>query len=189
MSGDQAGKMNISEKLATANQYREAGNGLYRQGKFKAAASKYHRAILYMKGIDNDLHGKPAFLQMESVNPDSENQISPELESECISANVSIYNNLAACMLQLPDSDPARIQQWAEVVIELDANNSKAWYRRGQALMRSQKWDDAKTSFEKSMECSGNTGDKNIHRFINECQSHLQEQNQKEKDMYRDMFK
>ena len=60
---------------------------------------KYHNAILYMKGIDNDLHGTPAYLQAVSVDPNSKVKISEDLEKQCIKANIAIYNNLAACLL------------------------------------------------------------------------------------------
>ena len=62
---------------------------------------KYHNAILYMKGIDNDLHGTPEFLKTSSVNPDSEKKIDDELEDKCIEANISIYNNLGKNSLTL----------------------------------------------------------------------------------------
>ena len=52
-----------------------------------------------MKGIDNDLHGTPAYLQAVSVDPNSNVKISEDLEKQCIKANIAIYNNLAACLL------------------------------------------------------------------------------------------
>ena len=53
------------------------------------------------------------------------------MEKKCIELNISIYNNLAACLLQITDSKAERIKEVTEVVIELDPSNEKAWFRQG----------------------------------------------------------
>merc|ERR1719500_1931542 len=89
-----------------------------------------------MKGIDNDLHGTPAFLQTASVDPNHKKHIEPAVEQRCIALNISVYNNLAACLLQQKDSKAERIKEVTEVVLELDKDNEKAWFRHGQACIR-----------------------------------------------------
>ena len=42
-------KQTIEEKLDKALEYKDLGNTLYKEGNYKAAAGKYHRAILFMK--------------------------------------------------------------------------------------------------------------------------------------------
>ena len=101
-----ASKQTIEEKLKKALEYKELGNNFYKEGNFKAAAGKYHRAILYMKvdftcckisrntfltlqAIDNDLHGTPAFLQTASVDPNNVKHIKKEVEQQCIQTNIS----------------------------------------------------------------------------------------------------
>ena len=42
-------KQTIDEKLDIALEFKDLGNKFYKEGNFKAAAGKYHRAILYMK--------------------------------------------------------------------------------------------------------------------------------------------
>ena len=84
---------------------------------------------IIVQGIDNDLHGTPAFLQVASVDPNHKKHIDPEVEKRCIELNISIYNNLAACLLQIVDSKAERIKEVTEVVIELDPSNEKAWFR------------------------------------------------------------
>ena len=66
-----------------------------------------------------------------------------------------MYNNLCMCLLQQPDSKSERIKELAEIVIELDSENEKAWYRRGQACIRLKDFDRAKTSFMKVASISG----------------------------------
>ena len=43
-----------------------------------------------------------------------------------------MYNNLAASLLQIPGSDPAIADKYVSIVLELDDQNEKAWYRKGQ---------------------------------------------------------
>ena len=41
-------------------------------------------------------------------------------------------NNVNKCDLQIPGSDPVAVDKYASIVIELDDDNEKAWYRKGQ---------------------------------------------------------
>jgi hypothetical protein len=45
-----------------------------------------------------------------------------------------VYNNLAASILLIPGLDPSVVERYADIVIELDDNNEKAWYRKGQVI-------------------------------------------------------
>ena len=63
----------IEEKLKQALAFKDEGNSFYKVKDYKKAMRKYHNAILYLKGIDTDLHGTPAFLQNASVDPNSGN--------------------------------------------------------------------------------------------------------------------
>jgi len=140
-----------------------------------------------MKGIDNDLHGTPAWLQNESVDPNHKKKIDPALEQQCIAMNISIYNNLCACMLQQKDSKPERIKELAEVVLELDANNEKAWFRHGQACLRLMDFDTAKESFVKVSKLSQDKN-KEAPRWIQKCDAELKKRREKEVNMYKEMF-
>ena len=75
----------IGEKLQTALNFKNEGNELYKAKDYKKAMRKYHNGILYLKGIDNDLHGTPSFLQAASVDPDSEKKISDPLSLTAVS--------------------------------------------------------------------------------------------------------
>jgi hypothetical protein len=62
-------------------------------------------------------------------------QASVPLFQDCISTNIAVYNNLAASLLQLESSEPASIEKYASIVIELDDSNEKAWYRKAQVRL------------------------------------------------------
>jgi len=185
---DAAPKQTIEEKLAKAVEFKDLGNQFYKDGNFKAAAGKYHRAILYMKAIDNDLHGTPAFLQSASVDPNHAKHIKKEVEQQCIQTNISVYNNLCACLLQQPESSAERIKELAEVVIELDKSNEKAWYRHGQGCVRLKDFETARESFVKVSELSGGKN-KEVGKWLRQCDKELEMRRSKEKKMYQEMFK
>ena len=69
----------VEEKLQEAKVFKDAGNELYKSGNFKGAAKKYHRAILYLKGIDSDVHGGSPIPILKGLGHDAID-LSPELE-------------------------------------------------------------------------------------------------------------
>ena len=73
----------VEEKLKEAKLFKDAGNELYKSGDFKSAARKYHRAILYLKGIDSDLHGGSPFPILKGLGLNAI-EISKELEQVII---------------------------------------------------------------------------------------------------------
>jgi len=168
--------------------FKEQGNELYKMSDFRAAAGKYHRAILYLKGIDTDLHGTPAYLQFASVDPQQKNCVSKEVEQECIQLNISVHNNLCACLMQQDTSNPERVKHLAEVVIELEDKNEKAWFRRGQACLKLKDFDTALDCFNKVCELSGGSNKEGV-RLQRETELNLEAQRQKERKIYQDMFR
>ena len=186
----------IQEKLKTALAFKDEGNQLYKAKDFKKAMRKYHNAIMYLKGFDNDVHGTPSFLQAASVDPNSDKKIPPEMEQECIKANISIYNNLAACMLASQthntEADFEKVIKYTDIVLELDENNDKALFRKGQALRHIKAYDKAKETYEKLKSVQANKGQtisKDVMNGLKECQEALEAYEKKEKDMYQKMFK
>ena len=69
----------VEAKLKEAKVFKDAGNELYKSGNFKGAAKKYHRAILYLKGIDSDVHGGSPIPILKGLGHDAID-LSPELE-------------------------------------------------------------------------------------------------------------
>jgi len=188
----------IQEKLNQSLVFKDEGNNLYKAKEYKKAMRKYHNAILYLKGIDNDLHGTPAFLQVASVDPNSDKKITPELEKECIKANISVYNNLAVCILanardnstSTAEQEYEKVVKYADIVLELEAENDKALYRKAQALKLMRNFSSAREVFEKlkAVQEKNRIFDKEVISGIKECQEALKENDKKEKSMYQNMF-
>ena len=75
-----------------------------------------------------------------------------------------------------------------QVVIELDKNNEKAWYRHGQGCMRLKDYETARESFVKVSELSGGKN-KEVGKWLRQCDQALEMRRSKEKKMYQEMFK
>jgi len=181
-------KLTIQDKLAEATRFKNEGNELYKAKDFRGAAGKYQRAKLYLKGIDTDLHGTPAFLQQMSVHPEQKNSIPKDVEDACIEMNITVHNNLCAVMLQQENANPERIRHFAEVVLEIDGNNEKALFRKGQACILMKDFDTALQCFTKVSQIT-NGQNKEAERMIKECSVKMEGFKQQEKKMYQEMFK
>ena len=133
---------------------------------------------------------------MSSVDPNSQVKITPECEQECIKANISIYNNLAACLLasikdkndQKNDQELEKVIKYADIVLELDGKNDKALFRKAQAQKQLRNFSCARENFEILKGIQGLKVSKDVVQGIKECQEALKESDKKEKSMYKNMF-
>ena len=69
----------VENKLKEAKVYKDAGNELYKAGDYRRAAKKYLRSILFLKGIDSDVHGGSPMPIMKGLGYDVIT-LTPELE-------------------------------------------------------------------------------------------------------------
>ena len=69
----------------------------------------------------------------------------------------------------------------------MDKNNEKAWYRHGQACVKLKDFDKAKESFLKVEEVSGGKN-KDVAKWLSQCDMELEKSKNKEKRMYKEMF-
>ena len=81
------------EKLAQAKSFKQDGNEKYKSGAHKSAIGKYHRALLYLKGINDAQQGAPLMPVLE----DSElsRPIPETAQNEVKQLQVDCYNNLS----------------------------------------------------------------------------------------------
>ena len=69
----------------------------------------------------------------------------------------------------------------------MDKNNEKAWCRRGQACVKLKDFDKAKESFVRVEEVSGGKN-KDVAKWLKQCDMELEKSKNKEKRMYKEMF-
>ena len=84
-------KIPWEEKLEEARKYKASGNEFYNLKIYNKAVSKYHRALLYIKGIENSLEQHPLVGQQLGAA----DKLTSEAEAELKKMKMACYNNLA----------------------------------------------------------------------------------------------
>jgi hypothetical protein len=79
----------MEKRLQEAQVYKEEGNQRYREGKYRDAVSRYHRALLQLRGLDPSLPSP-----LSSLGPQGP-ALTPEQENILHTIQTHCYNNLA----------------------------------------------------------------------------------------------
>ena len=92
-AGDHVHRPKISweEKLKNAKKYKFEGNENYKSGSFKSAIGKYHRALLFLKGLKEPEH---EFRLLEAASP-PQSSMTPEALEESTQLECDCFNNLS----------------------------------------------------------------------------------------------
>jgi len=156
--------MTSEEKLEQSEIVKNKGTKYFKEGKYDVAAKQYKKVI--------------NFLQYES-----------ELEGEGKEKKNALllagYLNLAACYLKLEDY-PEVIQN-CEKALELDSNNCKGLFRKGQAHLALKDYEIAKHYFTQVLDTDASNRAAQKSVFV--CNDYLKQQLQNEKKLYQAMFK
>nr|KAF6279574.1 tetratricopeptide repeat domain 9C [Pipistrellus kuhlii] len=99
----------MDKRLREAQLYKEEGNLRYREGKYRDAVSRYHRALLQLRGLDPSLPSPIPDLGHEGP------ALTPAQESMLHATQTDCYNNLADAnvrrYLQLTQSELSSYHQ------------------------------------------------------------------------------
>ncbi|ORC91978.1 cyclophilin [Trypanosoma theileri] len=115
-----------AELLQAGEDIRQIGNNLFKAGDFENAMEKYEKAVRYLNTVNKTTANATV--------------IDEKL--------VACYNNTAACAIKLSRWSEAR--KAATKVLDIDASNSKALFRRGVANLSSGDTESAVTDFTKA---------------------------------------
>ena len=156
-------EMNTEEKFAACEKCRSEGNDLFKAGKIDRAGKKYKKALSFV---------------------DSEYSLSDEEKAKAKALKVPCLSNIAACKI--------KTKEWRSViensnkVLEIDSNNVKAYFRRGQAYGELDEWEQAKTDLKKVFDLDPNNADakKEMARLTKK----INDYNAKDKKRYQNMF-
>jgi len=114
---------------------------------------------MYIKGIEID--GLPHPLRKTKVNVDqSILDQNKKLKLDC-------YNNLAACLLQLPEPMNDKVVFYCKFVIESCPSNDKAHFRMAQALHKLGDYEKAVESCIQAQKYQTVKGKYTLHLFTN----------------------
>lgn len=155
----------MEKRLQEAQLYKEEGNQRYREGKYRDAVSRYHRALLQLRGLDPSLPSPIPNLgpQGPALTPEQEN-ILHTIQTDC-------YNNLAACLLQMEPVNYERVREYSQKVLERQPENAKALYRAGVAFFHLQDYDQARHYLLAAV--NRQPKDANVRRYLQLTQSEL----------------
>ncbi|XP_072032077.1 tetratricopeptide repeat protein 9C-like [Amphiura filiformis] len=189
----------IMERVHQAETYKTDGNECYKQQNMKGAIGKYHRALLFVKGLDSMAQQDVVQRVIgiggggggNSDGPQNFGDIIGKLLPDDIEKRVAniqqgCYNNLAACLLQQEKPSYDKVIFYCDKVLDMSPLNAKALYRKGQALYHLHNYDKALLSLKKAKETA--KSDPNIKKYITLCEAQLANQKQKEKTHYKGMF-
>lgn len=156
-------KLKKADRMRLVMKNKEEGNDLFKGGNFRPAAARYHKALT---------HSTKFF------------DLSPDDSKEVQLVQVSLYLNLAQCYLKLENWEQAI--RYASDVLKIDANNSKALFRRAAAYEAKKELEKAMADLKRSDELSG--GDALIKKATERVKRQIQKEKEKEKKMWGKAF-
>uniref|UniRef100_A0A8D8X685 peptidylprolyl isomerase n=1 Tax=Cacopsylla melanoneura TaxID=428564 RepID=A0A8D8X685_9HEMI len=156
-------QLNSDEKLEQGKLLKERGTDYFKKEKFELSVRNYKKAIPFLD-FDGGFEG--------------------DQESERKKTLTACHLNAAMCYLKLNQPIPARDE--CDKAIELDANNEKAFFRRGNAYLELNEPELAEKDFVRVLQIDANN--KAAAQKLAQTKQKLKEQKQREKQVYANMF-
>ena len=157
-------QMDSEEKLVQSEQMKQKGSEFFKKEKFKLAINYYNKIV--------------SFLEYETTFAEDKKERRANLM-------LAAHNNLSLCNLKI-GNDLEALKN-ANKALEFDANNDKALFRKASALLNMAEFDQAKSTFVQLLNLEPN----NVaaKQKLEICKQKIKAQNEKDKSVYRDMFK
>ncbi|KAF1544121.1 Peptidyl-prolyl cis-trans isomerase FKBP4, partial [Eudyptula albosignata] len=156
-------EMNTDEKLEQSCIVKERGTQYFKEGKYKQAALQYKKIVSWLE---------------------HESGLSDEEETKAKSLRLAAHLNLAMCHLKLKEYSQAL--ENCNKALELDSNNEKGLFRRGEAHLAVNDFELARGDFQKVIQLYPSNKAAKVQLVT--CQQKIREQHEKEKKMYANMF-
>ncbi|KAF7699343.1 peptidyl-prolyl cis-trans isomerase FKBP4 [Silurus meridionalis] len=156
-------EMNTSEKLEQSTIVKEKGTQYFKDGKYKQAVVQYKRIVSWLE---------------------HESSLQEEDEEKAKALRLAAHLNLAMSYLKL--QEPSLALENCDKALELDTNNEKALFRRGEALFVMKDFDRARGDFQRVVQLYPTN--KAAKSQVLQCQKHIKEQHEKDKRLYANMF-
>ena len=168
----------IASKLDIAHELKVAGNDLFKRGLYKKAIIKYNTVFAYINGLDNNINGLNQYHKAlnRECPTESQRRVMTQLR-------ISTLSNLAICYLKLPSTAEKALDA-CDKILALDPQHAKATFRKAMALRALCKEDEAMELLQ-----SLGTSDVAVTRALREMQAMSKERREKEKEVYKNMFK
>ncbi|KAL8615622.1 hypothetical protein ACOMHN_026612 [Nucella lapillus] len=158
-------EMDAGEKIEQSKIIKEKGTAAFKKGNYRRALTNYEKIV--------------SFLEHETSSLKDEE---PQEREQLLLAS---HLNIAMCHLKLNDFRKA--EEACNKALELDANNIKAIFRRGQAKMECSEYTEASEDFSKVVDLEPDN--KAAKNQIIACRQKEKADYAKEKALYSNMFK
>uniref|UniRef100_A0A1A8NEF4 peptidylprolyl isomerase n=2 Tax=Nothobranchius TaxID=28779 RepID=A0A1A8NEF4_9TELE len=156
-------EMDLSEKLELTAAVKSKGNQYVKAGRYHQAVIQYQRII--------------SWLELECGSGMEQYK---KIQDYVMTAHL----NLALCFLRLKEF--SQVVDNCNKVIEQDASNEKALYRRGEARLLRNEYNLALVDFQRVLEV--NPSNRAARGQISKCQNKMKEHQAQEKMIYANMF-
>ncbi|XP_037631863.1 peptidyl-prolyl cis-trans isomerase FKBP5 [Sebastes umbrosus] len=156
-------EMDLPEKLDSAAAVKHKGNQYFKAGRYYQAVIQYQRIV--------------SWLEMECGT-------GIEQQKRIQSFMSTSHLNLALCFLRIKEF--SQVVENCNKVIELDENNEKALYRRGEARLLRNDFSLAMEDFQHVLQVNPANQAARAQIFI--CQSKIKEHHEQDKKTYANMF-
>ncbi|CAL9706990.1 unnamed protein product [Knipowitschia caucasica] len=166
--------------LEKAVQLKTEGNSFYREKNLRQAIKHYHSALLILRGLDSDVMSP-----LKGFGPVAQ-PLLPEQEMLLRNTQVDIFNNLAACLLQKETVNYSRVQEYSLRVLHWQPHNVKALYRAGVATL--ELGDPLMATVYLTQAFKEQPHDVNIKKYLQKSTKKQNQELEREKAMYREMF-
>ncbi|XP_071791222.1 tetratricopeptide repeat protein 9C-like [Asterias amurensis] len=186
----------LLKRIIKAEEYKAAGNELYKSKDIRGAIGKYHRAMLYIRDLDSNLQNNilqylTSFAgqenppgQLSGLNPQM--KLPQEFGKRINDVQQGCLNNLAACILLKDEPDYEKVVTYCDKVLAINPRNAKALYRKGCALYHLGAHEAAYQSLIKAQQIS--KSDPNIRKYLALAKDKMSDENNAQRLMYQGMF-
>jgi len=162
--------LEIDERLERAEQHKARGVELYLANSIAFAIRRFQRALDYLKCVENETSG--AELQTESI---AERIIAIRCQCEL---------NLAACRLKTLEFQ--RVIDHCTAALAVDSANVKGLFRRAQALIRLERFTEARSDLELARRLEPNN--RAVGEQLRTVERMIHDEKMRERNLYQKMF-
>lgn len=171
----------VEEILTASEKLKTIGNEQFKAQNYDLAKRKYSKILRYLQQVDSEDETDSDSEHEEKSDKTSE---AAEYEEKMKTLSISCYLNRAACKGKLGDHSGAVAD--CNEVLDLDASNVKALYRRGQANTNMKDFDQAMVDLQAAAKLEPN--DRSIKNEIARLKKLMEEKRNKDRQIYSKLF-
>eukprot|EP01060_Flectonema_neradi_P000765 TRINITY_DN10475_c0_g1_i2.p2 TRINITY_DN10475_c0_g1~~TRINITY_DN10475_c0_g1_i2.p2 ORF type:complete len:179 (+),score=39.43 TRINITY_DN10475_c0_g1_i2:2648-3184(+) len=169
------------EHIDKATSYKNTGNDLLKEGKFKPASFQYKQGLMFVLEYMPKKEGSGDMTEMFSGRRAAAQATEEEKKAAC-SIAAQLKCNLSLARLKLQDWEGAI--RFATETLELEPDNTKAFFRRGSAYLEKGSAAEARRDLEKVEKT-----DPTLVKALLQRLSKLEAKDSKDRDkLYKKMF-